>query len=60
MKWFIAAITIFYSLFHLFITFNPPPELIQRSAHVAIGLVLIFLLYPAHSSTSRQQVLWSY
>lgn len=45
--WFIAAIAIFYSLFHLFITFNPLPELIQRSAHVAIGLVLIFLLYPA-------------
>lgn len=58
-KWFIATIAIFYSVFHLFITFNPLPELIQRSAHVAIGLVLIFLLYPARSNTSRQQVSWS-
>ena len=56
--WFIAAIAIFYSLFHLFITFNPLPELIQRSAHVAIGLVLIFLLYPARQSSSRQSIPW--
>ena len=58
-KWFIATIAIFYSLFHLFITFNPLPELIQRSAHVAIGLALVFLLYPARSSTSRQTISWS-
>ena len=56
--WFIAAIAIFYSLFHLFITFNPLPELIQRSAHVAIGLVLVFLLYPARQSSSRQSIPW--
>ncbi|AXF43282.1 TRAP transporter permease [Acinetobacter johnsonii] len=56
--WFIAAIAIFYSLFHLFITFNPLPELIQRSAHVTIGLVLIFLLYPARQSSSRQSIPW--
>lgn len=56
--WFIAAIAIFYSSFHLFITFNPLPELIQRSAHVAIGLVLVFLLYPARQSSSRQKVPW--
>ena len=56
--WFIAAITIFYSVFHLFITFNPLPELIQRSAHVAIGLVLVFLLYPARQSSSRQRIPW--
>ncbi|CAM4074204.1 TRAP transporter permease [Acinetobacter pragensis] len=56
--WFIAAVAIFYSLFHLFITFNPLPELIQRSAHVAIGLVLVFLLYPARQSSSRQSIPW--
>ena len=56
--WFIVAIAIFYSLFHLFITFNPLPELIQRSAHVTIGLVLIFLLYPARQSSSRQSIPW--
>lgn len=54
--WFIAALAISYSLFHLFITYYPLPELIQRSAHVAIGLGLIFLLYPAKQSSSRQQV----
>lgn len=58
-KWFIAAIAISYSLFHLFITFNPLPELLQRAAHVAIGLMLVFLLYPARSSTSRQKISWS-
>lgn len=57
-KWFVAAIAICYSLFHLFITFNPQPELIQRAAHVAIGLVLVFLLYPAHQSSSRQSISW--
>lgn len=56
--WLIAAIAISYSLFHLFITFNPLPELIQRSAHVAIGLVLVFLLYPARQSGSRVKVAW--
>ena len=56
--WFIGAIAIFYSVFHLFITFNPQPELIQRSAHVAIGLVLVFLLYPARQSSSRQRIPW--
>lgn len=56
--WLIAAIAISYSLFHLFITFNPLPELIQRSAHVAIGLVLVFLLYPARQSDSRFKVAW--
>ena len=57
-SWFITGLAICYSLFHLFITFNPLPELIQRSAHVAIGLALIFLLYPARQAGSRQQVAW--
>ncbi|TCB50459.1 TRAP transporter permease [Acinetobacter sp. ANC 4779] len=57
-KWFVAAIAICYSLFHLFITFNPQPELIQRAAHVAIGLVLVFLLYPARQSSSRHSISW--
>lgn len=56
--WFITAITIAYSLFHLFITFNPLPELIQRSAHVGIGLILVFLLYPARQKSARDQVAW--
>lgn len=58
-RWFIAALAISYSLFHLYITFNPLPELIQRAAHVSIGLALIFLLYPAHQASSRQKVAWT-
>lgn len=54
--YFVAFVAIFYSLFHLFITFNPLPELIQRAAHVAIGLALIFLLYPARQASSRQHI----
>ncbi len=37
---FITVLAICYSLFHLFITYNPLPELIQRSAHASIGLAL--------------------
>ncbi|ENW87307.1 hypothetical protein F906_00532 [Acinetobacter pseudolwoffii] len=58
-RWFIAALAISYSLFHLYITFNPLPELIQRAAHVSIGLALIFLLYPARQNSSRQKVVWT-
>ncbi len=54
--WLIGALAISYSLFHLLITYHPLPELIQRSAHVAIGLGLIFLLYPARQTSSRQKV----
>lgn len=43
----IAVIAIIYSIFHLYITFNPMPELLQRSIHVAVGTALIFLIYPA-------------
>ncbi|ATO19728.1 C4-dicarboxylate ABC transporter permease [Acinetobacter sp. LoGeW2-3] len=56
---FIAALAIIYSLFHLYITFNPLPELIQRAAHVSIGLALIYLLYPARQAGSRQKVAWT-
>ncbi|MCO8044298.1 TRAP transporter permease [Acinetobacter bohemicus] len=58
-RWCIAALAISYSLFHLYITFNPLPELIQRAAHVSIGLALIFLLYPARQASSRQKVAWT-
>ncbi|MEK5753961.1 TRAP transporter permease [Acinetobacter variabilis] len=58
-RWFIAALAISYSLFHLYITFNPLPELIQRAAHVSIGLALIFLLYPARQASSRLKVAWT-
>ena len=57
-KYFIAAICIFYSLFHLYITFNPMPALLQRSVHVGIGFALIFLIFPASKKSSRQRVAW--
>ncbi|MBP6346461.1 TRAP transporter permease [Neisseriaceae bacterium CLB008] len=52
----IMAVAIFYSLFHLYITYNPIPELLQRATHVAIGVALIFLLYPARKRSSRTRV----
>lgn len=57
-RYLIAVIAILYSAFHLYITFNPLPELVQRSVHVAVGLVLIFLLYPAGKKSSRASVAW--
>lgn len=35
-KYFIAGICILYSIFHLYITFNPMPALLQRSVHVGV------------------------
>ncbi len=57
-KYFIAAICILYSLFHLYITFNPMPALLQRAVHVGVGFGLIFLIFPATKSTSRSKVAW--
>lgn len=56
--WFITALAIAYSLFHLYITYNPMPELQTRSIHVAIGIGLVFLIYPAHKSQDRTRVPW--
>ncbi len=52
----VFCLSVAYSLFHLYITYNPMPELLQRSAHVAIGLCLIFFLYPARQASSRNRV----
>ncbi|MGO2624848.1 MAG: TRAP transporter permease, partial [Psychrobacter sp.] len=49
---------ILYSLFHLYITFNPMPALLQRSVHVGVGFALIFLIFPASKKSSRQRVAW--
>ncbi|WP_439240356.1 TRAP transporter permease [Lonepinella sp. BR2474] len=54
----ISMLAMAYSLFHLYITFNPLPELVQRSVHVSVGLALIFLLYPATTRSSRTTVAW--
>lgn len=57
-KWIISGIAIAYSLFHLYITFYPMAELLQRSVHVAVGAALIFLIYPATKKSSRKKVVW--
>lgn len=57
-KYIIAAICILYSLFHLYITFNPMPSLLQRSVHVGIGFALIFLIFPGSKKSSRKRVAW--
>ncbi|MBH0096174.1 TRAP transporter permease [Psychrobacter sp. NZS113] len=57
-KYLIAGVCILYSLFHLYITFNPMPALLQRSVHVGVGFALIFLIFPASKKSSRQRVAW--
>lgn len=57
-RWVIAIIAILYSLFHLYITYNPLPEMVQRSVHVAVGMGLIFLVYPLGKKSSRRSVAW--
>ena len=57
-KWAIAAICIFYAIFHLYITFNPMPALLQRAIHVGVGFALIFVIYPATKRGGRQKVAW--
>lgn len=55
---FVSAIAILYSLFHLYVTFNPMPTLQQRAIHVAAGVALIFLLYPLTSKQDRSKIAW--
>jgi TRAP transporter 4TM/12TM fusion protein len=54
----VSLFAILYSLFHLYITFNPMPALQQRAIHVAAGLALIFLLYPTTKKQDRSRIVW--
>ena len=38
--WIVTLVAVLYSLFHLYMVFNPMPALQQRSIHVAVGCVL--------------------
>lgn len=58
MGWIISAIAIAYALFHLYITFNPMPALLQRAIHVGVGFALIFVIYPATKKSARSRVAW--
>ncbi len=57
-KWLITIIAVLYSLFHLYITFYPLPTLIQRSVHVGVGAILIFLVYPASQKSRKGSAAW--
>ncbi|MDG6894159.1 TRAP transporter permease [Volucribacter amazonae] len=57
-KGLISLIAVLYSLFHLYITFFPMPTLLQRAIHVGVGLVLIFLIYPATQQSRQKGVRW--
>ncbi len=54
--WTLFIIAALYSVYHLWIQFNPMPALQQRSIHVAVGLALIFLIYPTFASQNRNKV----
>lgn len=53
---FIAVLAILYSLFHLYNTYYPMPELKQRAIHVGLGIALIFLIYPISKKASRTKI----
>ena len=55
---FIAALALFYSVFHLYTTYYPMPQLLYRATHVSVGLALIFLIYPTYQSQNRAKVPW--
>lgn len=52
----IAAIAIAYSIFHLWVTFNPLPALQARAIHVAVGMGLVFLIYPSFKKQDRTRI----
>lgn len=53
---FVSIVAILYSIFHLYITFNPMPTLQQRAVHVAVGIGLIYLIYPTYSKQNRSKI----
>lgn len=57
-KYIITAIAVLYSFFHLYITFYPMPTLLQRAIHVAVGALLIFLIYPASTKKRTSGIAW--
>ncbi|RXT09095.1 TRAP transporter permease [Ammoniphilus sp. CFH 90114] len=53
---FVSGLAIIYSLFHLYNTYFPMPELKQRAIHVGLGVALIFLIYPAGKKSTRDRI----
>ncbi|TQN31037.1 TRAP transporter 4TM/12TM fusion protein [Haloactinospora alba] len=56
-RWVVFTVALFLSLFHLYTGYTGTlPDLQQRAPHLALGLVLVFLLYPARPrETTRQR-----
>lgn len=54
----VAIFAVFYSLFHVYTTFYPIPQLILRAAHLGFGIALIFLIYPTYKAQDRSKVAW--
>lgn len=54
--WFFSILAIGYALFHLYITFNPLPTLLQRNFHLMFGLAMVFLLYPTFKKQDRTKI----
>jgi len=55
-KWFVSAVCIFLSSFHIYTAvFGTLPSNQQRGLHLALGLCLIFLLYPGGKQYDKRK-----
>lgn len=54
----IGTLAALYSIFHIYTTFFPMPQLIHRSIHLGFGMALIFLVYPTYKSQNRGKIPW--
>ncbi|BAC14401.1 hypothetical conserved protein [Oceanobacillus iheyensis HTE831] len=52
----VTLLAILYSLYHLYVTVNPIPALLQRSIHMSFGIALIFLIYPSFKKQYRGKI----
>ncbi|MGJ9457577.1 TRAP transporter permease [Oceanobacillus sp. CF4.6] len=52
----ISILAILYSIYHLYVTYNPIPALLQRSIHMSVGMALIYLIYPTFKRQNRAAV----
>ncbi|WP_044640667.1 TRAP transporter permease [Risungbinella massiliensis] len=61
MKWIVTIIAISFTVYQIYTIVHFPPEAqIHRSLHLAFGLTLIFLLYPAFNKGQQNKVsIWN-
>ncbi|MGY4688520.1 TRAP transporter permease [Salibacterium sp. K-3] len=59
LAWVVSLIAVFLSLYHLYTSyFGTPVTLQHRSLHVAVILILVFLLYPPLKHSKRYLLHW--